>query len=233
MNITGVKADNSSAQKVTRAQGEDPMIKSLQSQITGLQKQLQQLSKDESGDAQALADKRREIQQQIADLNARIRQRQGEIRQENQVKETPGSKSDGAARQKRQDGFSLTDTADLLAAANTLEQSKAVGGVIARSEGRADILKAEIKTDKSRGADTSYKEKELSKVNKGIETAKETQAKLMAESSESVKAEGTEEKKAKAEVEENEDIRTEGKYNKEGELIEERDPENAEYEDKA
>lgn len=228
MNITGIKTDSSSAQKVTKAQGEDSVIKSLQSQIAGLQKQLQQLSKDESGDAQALADKRREIQQQIADLNAQIRQRQAEIRQERQTKETPQPKEDNANQPKKQDGFSLSNAESLLAASNTLEQSKAVGGVIAKSEGRASILESEIKTDKSRGADTTYKEKELSKVNKGIDNAKETQAKLMAESSEGIKNESGTEKEA-----EDKQIKTEGKYNKEGELMEESDPENAEYEDKA
>lgn len=234
MNVAGIKTDVSSAQKVTKAQGEDSVIKSLQSQIEGLQKQLQQLSKDESGDAQALADKRREIQQQIADLNAQIRQRQAEIRQEKQIAEAPRFEADGVNQPKKQDGFSLSNAESLLAASNTLDRSKAVGGVIARSEGRASILRAEIETDKSRGADTAYKEKELSKVTKSIENAKETQAKLMAESSEGIKAEAEEEKETKAETEDKQDdIRTEGKYNKEGELIEEKDPENSEYEDKA
>ncbi len=158
MNITGVKSGQAAPQKLTREQSEDSVIKNLQSQISELQKQLQQLSKDDSSDKQALADKRKEIQQQIADLNAQIRQRQAEIRKEKQQpKETSEPKSDTLKQAKKQEGFSLSESSNLLAASNTLQQSKAVGGVIARSEGRANILKAEIATEKSRGADTTYK----------------------------------------------------------------------------
>ncbi len=234
MNITGVKSGQAAPQKLTREQSGDFVIKNLQSQISELQKQLQQLSKDDSSDKQALADKRKEIQQQIADLNAQIRQRQAEIRKEKQQpKETSEPKSDTPKQAKNQEGFSLSESSNLLAASNTLQQSKAVGGVIARSEGRANILKSEIATDKSRGADTTYKEKELSKVNKGIQNAKETQAKLTADSQKGLKSESKEEEKKAEDKQDEDDIKTEGKYDKDGRLIEETDPEENDYEDKA
>lgn len=236
MNIAGIKSSQPTAQKVPTQQAEDPAIKSLQAQIGELQKQLQQLSKDSSGDEQALAEKRKEIQQQIADLNTQIRQRQVEIRRERQQPKEPQPKAETEKQPKSQGGFSLAGAGNLIAASNTLQQSEAVHGMMVKSQGRANILEAEIATDKARGADTKYKEAELSKVNKGIASAKEMQGELAAKSQDSLKSEKSDTLTEKAEKEEKEDednIKTEGKYDKEGKLIEEKDPEKQDYEDKA
>ncbi len=239
MNIAGIKSAQPTPQKALPQRTDDPAVKSLQARIGELQKQLQKLSEDSSGDEQALADKRKEIQQQIADLNAQIRQRQAEIRKEKQQPKETQPKAE-ATQSKSKGGFSLAGAGNLIAASNTLNQSKAVHGMIVRSQGRANILEAEIETDKQRGADAKYKEEELSKVNKGIESAKKTQAELMVKSQDALKADKTEkeekaEKAEKAEKSEKDEdkIKTEGKYDKEGNFIEETDPEKQDYEDKA
>ena len=81
MNISGVQSQNTAAyQQVNKQQGDDPVIKNAQSQIDELRKQLQQLAENEEMDPKTKTEKKQQIQQQISDLNAQIRQRQMEIR---------------------------------------------------------------------------------------------------------------------------------------------------------
>ena len=239
MNIAGIKGTQAVPQKLTRQQAEDPAIKSLQSQIDELQKQLQQLSKDDSGDEQALADKRKEIQQKISDLNSQIRSRQAEMRREKQQpKEVPKQENPmtGSTNQKGGvPGLSLAGAGSLIAASNGLKLSQAVNGQIVKSEAKTAPLKSEIKLDKQRGVDTAYKEKELAKVQDGIARAKDFQADINEKTEDSLKGQKSEKTDDSKNSEENDEkeIKTEGKYDKEGNLKEEKDPERNDYEDKA
>ena len=163
-------------------QSDDPVIKNAQSQIEALQKQLQQLAKNEDMDAETKREKRQELQQQISDLNASIRQRQMELRnkkqQENMAKaEAARAKNEPeAVKEAKQAGaFTTRGLNAVLSAENAMEISNAQGALATKLEGRAKELKREIALDKARGADTRQKSNELSKVTRGAKMAKSDQ----------------------------------------------------------
>ena len=176
-------AQTNTAQSIRQnTQSDDPVIKNAQSQIEALQKQLQQLAKNEDMDADTKREKRQELQQQISDLNASIRQRQMELRnkkqQENMAKaEAARAKNEPeAVKEAKQAGaFTTRGLNAVLSAGNAMEISKAQGEIAARLEGRANELRSEIALDKSRGADTRQKSNELSKVTRGAKKAKSDQ----------------------------------------------------------
>ena len=171
MQISGV--ENSAAVQNTKSTvSDDPQIKNLQSQIAELQKQIQSLAENEDMDPKAKSEKKQELQKQIADLNTQIRQRRIEAQKERQAaSKTAETKSEP---RKFKDGFDEHDTITLLAASSSLERSKTVGAVIKKGEGNARILTTQIEIDKSRGADTTAKEKELEKIEDHIKSAKES-----------------------------------------------------------
>lgn len=171
MQISGV--ENSAAVQNTKSTvSDDPQIKNLQSQIAELQKQIQSLAENEDMDPKAKSEKKQELQKQIADLNTQIRQRRIEAQKERQAASKPAETK--SEPRKFKDGFDEQDTSALLAASSSLEQSKTVGAVIKKGEGNARILTTQIEIDKSRGADTTAKEKELEKIEDHIKSAKES-----------------------------------------------------------
>ena len=175
MQITGAASSTQAVQNTNNTINDDPQIKNLQSQIAELQKQIQSLSENEEMDAKTKSEKKQELQKQIANLNNEIRQRRIEAQKERQTAAKPAeAKSSRSGRFK--DGFDEEDTNTLLAASGSLEQTKTIGAVIKRSEGRARILTTEIEIDKSRGADTTAKEKELANIEEHTEAAKKNLA---------------------------------------------------------
>ena len=163
-------------------QSDDPVIKNAQSQIEALQKQIQNLAKNEEMDADTKREKRQELMQQISDLNVTIRQRQIELRnrkqQENMAKaEAARAKREPeSAKETKQAGaFTTRGLNAVLSAGNAIEVSKAQGDLASKLEGRANVLKSEIKLDKARGADTREKSSELAKAARGAEKAKNDQ----------------------------------------------------------
>lgn len=141
-------------------QSDDPVIKNAQSQIEALQKQLQQLAKNEDMDADTKREKRQELQQQnMAKAEAARAKNEPEA-----VKEA-----------KQASAFTTRGLNAVLSAGNAMEISKAQGEIAARLEGRANELRSEIALDKSRGADTRQKSNELSKVTRGAKKAKSDQ----------------------------------------------------------
>ena len=163
-------------------QSDDPVIKNAQSQIEALQKQIQNLAKNEEMDADTKREKRQELMQQISDLNVTIRQRQIELRNKKQqesiakAEAAKAKKEPEAVKEAKQAGaFSTRGLNAVLSAGNAMDISKTQGDVAARLEGRANELKSEIALDKARGADTTAKSNELSKVTRGAEKAKSDQ----------------------------------------------------------
>lgn len=200
MQITGVASSTQAVQNTNNTINDDPQIKNLQSQIAELQKQIQSLAENDEMDAKTKSEKKQELQKQIANLNNEIRQRRIEAQKERQTAAKPAETK--SEPRKFKDGFDEDDTKTLLAASGSLEQTKTIGAVIKRSEGRARILTTEIENDKSRGADTTAKEKELEKIEQHTDDAKKKLAGEAEKSEE--KDEETEASDAKEEHEENE-----------------------------
>ena len=163
-------------------QSDDPVIKDAQSRIKALQKQLRQLAKNEEMDADTKREKRQELQQQISDLNAAIRQRQMELRNKKQQQNMEKAEAARAKNEpesvkevKQAGAFTTRGLNAVLSAGNAMEISKAQGDLASGLEGRGNVLKREISLDKARGADTRQKSNELSKVTRGAKKAKSDQ----------------------------------------------------------
>lgn len=245
MQITGIGSQANNNVGVTKQQSEDSIIKNAQNQIEELRKQLQQLAENKDMDPKAKTEKKQQLQQQIADLNAQIRQRQAELRKEKQAAKEPAKKTaekeaaNETARKSDGFGFSKAAAGAVIAASNALETADALDGLRVRLSGRANELEAEIATDAKRGADTSAKQAELDKVKKGVQNSASAAASVLNEADGELKNaaefdEKSEDIKEKENNDDEKDIRTDGMYDKDGNRVEE-NGENAEreYEDKA
>lgn len=245
MQITGIQSQGNNNMGVNKQQSEDSVIKNAQSQIEELRKQLQQLAENKDMDPKAKTEKKQQLQQQIADLNAQIRQRQAELRKE---KQTPKESAQKAAEKeaaseaaKKADGFdtgfSKATAGAIISASNSLDVADSMNGVSIKLSGRARELSAEIETDAKRGADTTAKQAELDKVNKGVQNSKAAAASALSEADGKLEnaAEIDEKSEEIRKKEDNEnDVRTDGMYDKDGNKVEEKDAdEEREYEDKA
>lgn len=246
MNISGVQSQNTAAyQQVNKQQGDDPVIKNAQSQIDELRKQLQQLAENEEMDPKTKTEKKQQIQQQISDLNAQIRQRQAEIRKEKQASKENPQRTAAEAETKKENakagGFSTASASALISASNALGTADALSSLHSKLKGRARELSAEIEIDKGRGADITAKQNELDKVNKGVKNTAAAHAEVLGEADDALKnaaesdAEALSEKDKESVKEKEEDekeIKTKGMYDKDGNRIEDKDEE-SDFEDKA
>lgn len=181
MKVNAAQSGNTLSIK-QNVQSDDPVIKNAESQIEALQKQIQNLAKNEEMDADTKREKRQELMQQISDLKVSIRQRQMELRdkkqQESMAKAAVAKEKkqpDSVKEAKQAGAFTTRGLNAVLSAGNALDISKAQGGLASRLEGRSNVLKTEIELDKARGADISAKSDELSKVSRGAEKAKSNQ----------------------------------------------------------
>ena len=181
MKVNAAQSGNTLSIK-QNVQSDDPVIKNAESQIEALQKQIQNLAKNEEMDADTKREKRQELMQQISDLKVSIRQRQMELRDKKQQESMAKAEAAKAKKQpesskeaKQAGAFTTRGLNAVLSAGNALDISKAQGGLASRLEGRSNVLKNEIELDKARGADISAKSDELSKVSRGAEKAKSNQ----------------------------------------------------------
>lgn len=218
-------------------QSDDPVIKNAQSQIEELHKRIQELAKNEDMDPDTKREKRQELQQQISDLQASIRQRQMELRNKKQqesmekAEAARAKKAPDAVKEARQAGaFSAKGTNALLSAGNAMEISKTQGSVATSFEGRANVLETEIELDKARGADTSYKSKELSDINRRAGKSRSDQIETLGKAAKDIRKAAEDEEDKNVEQEDNETVNG-VIYGKDGKLhSEEQEPE---YQDRA
>ena len=201
------------------AKATDPVGKDIQNQISRLQKQLQELSANTELSTETKMKKRQDIQKQISDLNAQLRQHQIEMRKQEQEKkasfddmlggeqQTKGAKS----KSKGQGMPSQASMEAMISADMAMDQAKVHGSVATKMEGRAGVLETEIMLDESRNGDASAKREELADVEEKAMDATSSQMSMlskanetMEEASEKDKTEETEEKKAGEKGEEEE-----------------------------
>lgn len=91
MGISGVKATESYAGGETKAaQSADVVSKGIQDDIENVQREKQALSSKEELSVEEKMKKRKELQQELSSLNAKLRQRQAEIRREQQKETAAG-----------------------------------------------------------------------------------------------------------------------------------------------
>lgn len=148
----------------------DPVSKNIQTQIANAQKQLQDISADKEMPAEQKMKKRQEIQQEITSLNQQLRQHQIEQRkeQQTQAKSSPVDEMSGreqsAGNAKSGDtgsGLSQASMKAMMSADSSMKQARIQGNAATMMEGRAGVLKAEIKQG---GGDIEAKQAELAQV---------------------------------------------------------------------
>ena len=174
MKISGINEVNAQAGWMKMNQAVDSYSKNMQNQIANAQKQLQDLSSNENLTLEEKMKKRQEIQKEISNLNQQLRQHQIEQRKEQQSKRTSMDDTLGGNQSKRtaksgrkRSGLSQASMEAMISADSSMKQAQIQGGVAARMEGRAGVLKAEIKQDAN--GNTEAKEEAAKAEQSGIE----------------------------------------------------------------
>jgi len=164
--------------------------KTLQMQIAGKQQSLNKLTSDAKMTVSEKEKERRKINQEIAELNRKLRQEQlkeqedsRELKKEQEKKkiikeellqelnpkkeDTPASSSESQEDTAQEDTSATTDIPvvtlkNVLSADSAIKLSKVEEQISRDMEGRQDILAAEIQSDELYGMDTTAKKEELS-----------------------------------------------------------------------
>lgn len=203
MTINGISGANTQAAQIGMNQAMDSYSKNIQNQIANAQKQLQELSSNEEMTLEEKMKKRQEIQQQISDLNMQLRQHQIEQRKEQQSKgasmdDMLGGNRTAAKSGNKGSGLSQASMQAMISADSSMKQAKEQGSVATQMQGRANVLKAEIKQSGS----TEAKEAELADLEQKAVNATASQMNTLAEAnkavSEAAAAERTEKKTSDA-----------------------------------
>ncbi len=204
MTINGINGANAQMRQMGMNQATDSYSRSIQNQIANAQKQLQELSSNEEMTLEEKMKKRQEIQQQISDLNMQLRQHRMEQRraavsgsEKRQAKSSSMDDMLGGTKAKAGEkgtGLSQASMTAMLSADTSIKQAKVQGSVATELEGRANVLKAEVK----QGGNTEAKKKEIAELEQKAENATAAQMNALAEANkdveEAVAAERTENK---------------------------------------
>lgn len=189
MTINGMNGLNSQIGQMGRNQAADSYSRSMQNQIAGAQKQLQEISSNENLSLEEKMKKREEIQKKINDLNTQLRQHQMEQRREKQQSsETSmddmlgGKKNSGSAKSANKGtGISQAGMTALISADSSKKQAKVQGSTATNLNGAARVLKSEIEMDKKRGIDTQKQEEDLAELEQNALKATASQMRTLNE----------------------------------------------------
>lgn len=180
MKINGINGANAQMGQMGMNQATDSYSRNIQNQIANAQKQLQELSSDEKMTLEEKMKKRQEIQQQISDLNMQLRQHQMEQRKEKQ--QAKASSMDdmlgGAKAKEKGTGLSQASMTAMISADTSIKQAKVQGSVATKLEGRANVLKAEVKQG---GGNVEAKKEEIAELEQKAENATASQMNTLAE----------------------------------------------------
>lgn len=161
-----IKADQLRATPTT-----DMYTKNIQQQIMDNQKKMQDISSDQKMSVEEKMKKRQEIQQEISDLNNQLRQhlaeKQKEQQQEQKKAETQAASAQSTSSQETGIGISGIGMSAMISAGTSLKQAQSHDSVKVKLEGRAGVLRAEIKQDAPRG-NVEAKERELAEIEKKV-----------------------------------------------------------------
>lgn len=190
MSISGVSASQSVlAQRTVKQEPVDAISKSIENEISDVQRQRQQVSKQDLS-ADEKMKKRQELQQEISRLNNQLRQRQAEARKkqnkEKVAKERDAENVKADNEKKEQVAASKKDeTKEKEAESKTVEmqdakkervkeqtvvsaevavsQSRLQNKVVSGIRNNINVLKGEIRQDKARGENVDDKKEQLEK----------------------------------------------------------------------
>jgi len=192
MKINGINGANTQMGQMGMNQATDSYSRNIQNQIANAQKQLQELSSNGDMTLEEKMKKRQEIQQQISDLNMQLRQHQMEQRKEKQ--QAKGTSMDdmlggtkGGKSGSKSAGFSQASMTAMISADTSIKQAKVQGSVASQMEGKANVLKAEIKQDAGRGVSVEKKKEELADMESRAQAAQTASMFTLADANNTVK----------------------------------------------
>lgn len=190
MSISGVSAlKNVSAERTIKQEPVDAISKSIENEISDVQRQRQQVSKQDLS-ADEKMKKRQELQQEISRLNNQLRQRQTETRREQNkekvakerdvenAKADDEKKAQGAASKKDETRETETEgkTVEMqdakkekinehtvVSAEDAISRSRLQSRVVSGIRNDIKILQGEIRQDKARGENVDDKKEQLEK----------------------------------------------------------------------
>lgn len=177
---TGLQGVNNGMQQASGMNAaSDPISRDIQRQIENQQKKLQDLASNDKLSSEEKMKKRQEIQQEITSLTQQLRQHQMELKREQQQAKNDMSGTGRTAQSKSDDnGSSLSQEGmqALLSAGASIKQAETQGSSASKLEGKANVLRSEIKTDAERGSSTEKKQQELAEVEGRAKAAAISQA---------------------------------------------------------
>ena len=184
MRIENLNVPNAQNSSLNRNMETDSFTKNIQNQIANAQKQLQELSANETMNPEEKMKKRQEIQQQITDLNNQLRQHQIEQRKEKQ--QAKANSNDNMVRTSNKSanqsaGLSQDSMTAIISADSAIATARTQNNVANRLEARAGVLETEIKLDSSRGGSVESKMEELAEVKQRASEIKSGQMDTLAE----------------------------------------------------
>lgn len=185
----------------SQADAGDTVSRNLQSQIAGVQKQLQELSSDDRMSLEEKMKKRQELQKQVADLNNQLRQHQIEERKKKQ-QEKEQKKTGTDTRQKQSTaqstgcGLSGETMQAMIGADMSVKQAKIQSSTAGRLEGKARVLETEAKNSSEVVAER--KQEEAGDLQAKVQTAVQAQMDTLAEAKDNL-AKAADQNKADAE----------------------------------
>lgn len=206
MTIQGISGANAVAGQLGMGPMGDSFSQNIQRQIANAQKELQELSSKEDMTPEEKMKKRQEIQQQISDLNAQLRQHQMEERAKKQQKQGDsmddllggGKNAKSAGAKGRGTGLSTGSMAAIISADGSMKLAQEQGRMATQMEGEANVLKREIATDESLGVDTTAKRQQLAETEQNIDKTRNSQMGSLADANQAIEeaqeAESTETK---------------------------------------
>lgn len=167
----------------------DATSKSIQKQIANAQKQLQELSSNDSMPLEEKMKKRQEIQQEISRLQQQLMQHQIEQRkQQAQKADLPVQQTQKRKSEAKGSGFSQPGMQAMLSADCSIKQAKVQGGVAGKMKDMANILKTEIKFD--RGGNIEAKQAALAELESKATEASSAQISTLADANQEMKEAG-------------------------------------------
>lgn len=154
----------------------DSALDGIQKQIQRTQEELSKLSNNEIMDVKEKLDKRKELEDQLLELNKQFAQQQLEEKQAEQKKQTEAiqeqleatTASSQKSEAENQTGFSKSSVQSILSASSSMEQAKSINHVRTQMNGEAHVLKGQIALAESKGANPAELRKQLSSLEKQI-----------------------------------------------------------------
>lgn len=167
----------------------DATSKSIQKQIANAQKQLQELSSNDSMPLEEKMKKRQEIQQEISRLQQQLMQHQIEQRkQQAQKADLTMQQNQKPKLQEKRNGFSQPGMQAMLSADSSIKQAKVQGNVAGKMKDMANILKTEIKLDK--GGNIEAKQAAVAELENKATKASSAQISILVDANQEMKETG-------------------------------------------